>query len=132
MNIGAGVGEQSSLTGGTYGDNREEGGGIYSRGKMIWRAYQYWCDKSILYWKSRWAVFVVAVLIYSFRVYILAGWYIVTYALGIFLLQLGIGFLSPQVDPELDENGPTLPTVAMMSLGHFRGRSPSFNSGILV
>ncbi len=40
MNIGTGVGEQSSLTGGTYGDNREEGGGIYSRGKMIWRAYQ--------------------------------------------------------------------------------------------
>lgn len=29
-----------------------------------------------------------------------AGWYIITYGLGIYVLNLLIGFLSPQMDPE--------------------------------
>lgn len=37
-----------------------------------------------------------------------AGWYIITYGLGIYVLNLLIGFLSPQADPESD--GPMLPT----------------------
>ena len=69
-------------------------------------------------------------MLYLLRVYYLNGWYIVTYGLGIYLLNLFIGFLSPQVgahaglcassvlttafalcvqlDPETD--GPLLPT----------------------
>ncbi len=39
-NTSIGVGVQSPLTGGTYGDSGEEGGGIGSRSKVIWRAYQ--------------------------------------------------------------------------------------------
>ena len=39
------------------------------------------------------------------RVYFLEGWYIVTYGLGIYLLNLFIGFLSPQIDPEADAPG---------------------------
>ena len=42
------------------------------------------------------------------RVGRLAGWYIITYGLGIYVLNLLIGFLSPQLDPETE--GPTLPT----------------------
>lgn len=49
-----------------------------------------------------------AVFIYALRVYLVNGWYIVTYGLGIFLLNNLIGFLSPQVDP--DSEGPVLPT----------------------
>lgn len=37
-----------------------------------------------------------------------AGWYIITYGLGIYALNLLIGFLSPASDPEAE--GPTLPT----------------------
>ena len=37
-----------------------------------------------------------------------AGFYIITYALGIYNLNLLLGFLTPQVDPELE--GPTLPS----------------------
>lgn len=38
----------------------------------------------------------------------LSGWYIITYGLGIYALNLLIGFLSPASDPETE--GPTLPT----------------------
>lgn len=35
----------------------------------------------------------------------LQGWYIVTYALGIYHLNLFIAFLTPKIDPALDELG---------------------------
>jgi hypothetical protein len=41
---------------------------------------------------------------YILRVYVIDGFFIVTYALGIYLLNLLIGFLSPSVDPE-DQDG---------------------------
>lgn len=31
------------------------------------------------------------------------GWYIVTYALGIYLLNLFIAFLTPKIDPALND-----------------------------
>lgn len=37
--------------------------------------------------------------IYALRVFLINGWYIVTYGLGIYLLNNFIGFLSPQVRP---------------------------------
>ncbi|KAG6413404.1 hypothetical protein SASPL_126113 [Salvia splendens] len=46
------------------------------------------------------------------------GFYIVTYGLGIYLLNLLIGFLSPLVDPELEpSDGPSLPTKVTYLLG---------------
>lgn len=36
------------------------------------------------------------------------GWYIVTYALGIYHLNLFIAFLSPKVDPSLMEDSGTV------------------------
>ena len=35
----------------------------------------------------------------------LQGWYIVTYALGIYHLNLFIAFLTPKIDPALEELG---------------------------
>lgn len=58
-------------------------------------------DKSTVYMKSRWAGLLVVLAIYSLRVYLAAGWYIVTYGLGIYLLNLFIAFLSPKVSPLL-------------------------------
>ena len=37
--------------------------------------------------------------------YYLSGWYIVTYALGIYILNLIIGFLSPAIDPNEGVSG---------------------------
>ena len=36
---------------------------------------------------------------------LLQGWYIVTYALGIYQLNLFIAFLTPKIDPALEELG---------------------------
>jgi type IV secretory pathway TrbD component len=37
------------------------------------------------------------------RVYYLQGWYIITYALAIYILSLFIAFLSPKFDPAMED-----------------------------
>ena len=64
------------------------------------RLFTYWTDKTVIWIRARWAAFALALIIYLVRVQLLRGFYIVTYALGIYLLNLLIGFLSPSVDPE--------------------------------
>ncbi|RDD46164.1 Protein RER1 [Trichoplax sp. H2] len=58
------------------------------------------------------------------------GFYIVTYALAIFLLNQFIGFLTPQMDPamsmEEEEDGPTLPTRRDEEFKPFMRRLPEF------
>jgi hypothetical protein len=58
------------------------------------------------------------------------GFYIVSYGLGIYLLNLLIGFLSPMVDPELDpsaaQDGPALPTRGSDEFKPFIRRLPEF------
>ncbi len=61
------------------------------------RKWQYWVDRSVLYTKSRWIGLAVALVLFALRIYMLNGWFIVAYGLGIFLLNLLIGFVSPQV-----------------------------------
>lgn len=71
------------------------------------RAFQYWLDKSTIHILPRWSIFGCLILIFSLRVYVLQGWFIVAYGLGIFLLNNFIAFLTPLDDPN---DGPTLPT----------------------
>ena len=52
------------------------------------------------------------------------GWYIVTYGLGIYLLNMFIGFLSPQIDPETD--GLLLPQKNSEEFRPFSRRVPEF------
>jgi hypothetical protein len=86
-------------------------------------------DKVTPYYTVRWVVWVLLLIAYGVRVYflqvraltstfnnvsllindelegnischtVLQGWYIITYALGIYLLNLFIGFLTPKIDP---------------------------------
>nr|CAG4639603.1 EOG090X0FVI [Daphnia magna] len=61
----------------------------------------------------------------------LQGWYIVTYALGIYHLNLFIAFLSPKIDPamsefEESEDGPELPTKVNEEFRPFIRRLPEF------
>jgi len=62
--------------------------------------FQVFLDRSTVHLVPRWIAFAAAVGLYGLRVYLIQGWFIVTYGLGIFLLNNFIGFLSPQVDPE--------------------------------
>ena len=70
-------------------------------------------DKSTPHTVARWVLLVVLFLLYGVRVYLLQGFYIVTYGLGIFLLNLLIGFLSPLDEDALGgadgSDGPLLP-----------------------
>ena len=64
---------------------------------MWCRKWQHYLDKSTVHLHARWATFGVLMIMYLIRVYFINGWFIVTYGLGIYLLNLFIGFLSPQV-----------------------------------
>ncbi|CAM8979254.1 unnamed protein product [Rhodiola kirilowii] len=86
--------------------------------------YQYFLDKSTPYVLRRWIAFAVIFCIYALRVFLIEGFYIITYGLGIFVLNLLIGFLSPQVDPEME--GPRLPTKGSDEFRPFVRRLPEF------
>lgn len=64
------------------------------------RLGSYYLDRTVPRMTARWTGFGVALLVYMLRVYAVGGFFIVTYALGIYLLNLLIGFLSPSIDPE--------------------------------
>ncbi|XP_038076695.1 protein RER1-like isoform X1 [Patiria miniata] len=92
--------------------------------------YQILLDKSVPHPVVRWSGTVVLLLLYVLRVLILQGWYIVTYALGIYHLNLFIAFLSPKIDPALtddsEDDGPALPTKSNEEFRPFIRRLPEF------
>uniref|UniRef100_A0A7R9YCX7 Protein RER1 n=1 Tax=Pinguiococcus pyrenoidosus TaxID=172671 RepID=A0A7R9YCX7_9STRA len=76
------------------------------------RTYQHYLDKSAIYTAPRWLSFFGILALYLLRIYVVNGFFLVTYALGIFLLNNLIGFLTPQLDPEADRgDGLGLPTT---------------------
>ncbi|KAF7101606.1 hypothetical protein CFC21_102887 [Triticum aestivum] len=93
------------------------------------RRFQHLLDRSTPYVGRRWLGLAGVVLVYALRAWFVGGYYIVTYALGIYLLNLLIAFLSPQVDPELAEvlgEGPALPTRSSDEFRPFVRRLPEF------
>ncbi len=56
--------------------------------------------------------------------WLVAGFYIVSYGLGIYNLNLLLGFITPQFDPESE--GPELPTKADEEFRPFVRRLPEF------
>ncbi|KAF8410111.1 hypothetical protein HHK36_002633 [Tetracentron sinense] len=92
------------------------------------RRYQHILDKSTLHVLRRWIAFAAVAFIYIVRVCFIQGFYIVSYGLGIYILNLLIAFLSPQVDPEIQDlvDGPTLPTRGSEEFRPFVRRLPEF------
>ncbi|KAG6538421.1 hypothetical protein ZIOFF_003542 [Zingiber officinale] len=91
------------------------------------RAFQYYLDRSTPHTVGRWIGTLGLALVYSLRVYFLQGFYIVSYGLGIYLLNLLIGFLSPMVDPEIEgSDGPSLPMRGSDEFKPFIRRLPEF------
>jgi len=93
---------------GTTSESSLEPGFAFRLQRALSLKYQQLLDQSAPFLILRWVGLVVAVLLYCIRVYYVQGFYIVTYGLGIFLLNLFIGFLTPLDDSEGD--GPLLPT----------------------
>ncbi|KAL5556935.1 hypothetical protein UlMin_039171 [Ulmus minor] len=92
------------------------------------RRYQHLLDKSTPHVLNRWISCLALAFVYALRVYLVEGFYIVSYGLGIYILNLLIGFLSPQVDPEVHElsDGPSLPTRGSDEFRPFVRRLPEF------
>ena len=83
---------------------------LFSSVFTVKRAIQYWLDKSTIHIIPRWLCFAFLLALFFLRIYLVQGYFIVAYGLGIFLLNNFIAFLSPL--EELNNNdGPTLPST---------------------
>uniref|UniRef100_A0A7N0T282 Protein RER1 n=1 Tax=Kalanchoe fedtschenkoi TaxID=63787 RepID=A0A7N0T282_KALFE len=93
----------------------------------MWKVYQFYLDKTTPHPVARWIASSILVALYFLRVFYLEGFYVVTYGVGIYLLNLLIGFLSPLVDPETEpSDGPLLPTKGSDEFKPFIRRLPEF------
>ncbi|KAI4327416.1 hypothetical protein L6164_019881 [Bauhinia variegata] len=102
---------------------------IISRWRFaVSQQYQHLLDKTTPHVLYRWIACLFVAFVYFIRVYFVQGFYIVSYGLGIYILNLLIGFLSPQVDPQIQEisDGPTLPTRGSDEFRPFVRRLPEF------
>ncbi|KAI8542114.1 hypothetical protein RHMOL_Rhmol08G0113900 [Rhododendron molle] len=98
------------------------------------RRFQHLLDKSTPFVLHRWLAFAAVAIVYAVRVYFVEGFYIVSYALGIYVLNLLIAFLSPQVDPEFHDlsDDPSLPTRGSDEFRPFVRRLPEFKFCLVV
>ena len=69
-------------------------------------------DKTTPHPLARWLALAALRARYALRGWRLDGWFIVTYGLAIFMLNLFIGFISPQVDPDSDAGGGAVLPIA--------------------
>jgi hypothetical protein len=101
----------------------------------FWRKYQHYLDVVTPHKTARWIVALVYLVLYGIRAVTANGWYIITYALGIYYLNLLLAFLSPKIDPSYgmtdddddeDSEGPQLPMNANEEFRPFIRRLPEF------
>lgn len=112
-----GVGGDAALTAAALNQRRHE----------FSKLFQFYLDKTTPHALYRWIGTFAFASLYALRVFYVQGFYIVTYGLGIYILNLLIGFLSPLVDPELDpSDGPLLPTKGSDEFKPFIRRLPEF------
>lgn len=108
---------------------KPQAGFIVRNYRRFCQIYQKLLDTWTPYTTARWISTFVLGLLYAARVLYLQGWYIVTYALGIYHLNLFIAFLSPKIDPAMSdelEDGPELPTKSNEEFRPFIRRLPEF------
>jgi len=101
--------------------------------KRLGQTYQVLLDKWTPHSISRWVFTVVVLAAFLIRIVLLQGWYIVTYALAIYHLNLLLAFLTPKIDPALAEfeadegdDGMALPTSQNDEFRPFIRRLPEF------
>ncbi len=92
--------------------------------RQLYSRYRKTIDDSTPHITARWIATAVLGVIYILRVFFLGGWHIISYALGIYMLNLLIGFLSPAIDPEAE--GGSLPSKGDDEFRPFIRRLPEF------
>jgi len=75
---------------------------VTAQTSRLQRKYQALLDQSTPFVLYRWIGTGVFLLVFFLRVLLAQGWYIVAYALGIYLLNLFLAFLQPKFDPSND------------------------------
>jgi len=108
------------------GSDQEAENGAAVALQQLNQRIQHLLDRSTPHIGPRWVGWGVLLFLYVLRVYFLAGFYIVTYGLGIYNLNLVLGFITPQVDPEQEHDGPALPTKHDQEFKPFVRRLPEF------
>jgi hypothetical protein len=101
---------------------------------QVERRYQRFLDIITPYTGLRWTFFAILLIGFILRIVLTHGWYIVCYALGIYLLSLFLLFLQPKMEPgtmaDLDEDDlddtPVLPTRNDAEFRPFIRRLPEF------
>ncbi|KAI0887344.1 retrieval of early ER protein Rer1 [Annulohypoxylon maeteangense] len=107
---------------------------VTAQTSKLQRQYQSLLDQSTPFVLYRWVGTAVFLGIFFLRVLLAQGWYIVAYALGIYLLNLFLAFLQPKFDPSNDmldnemEDGSAggLPTKQDEEFRPFIRRLPEF------
>ncbi|KAI1505533.1 RER1 protein [Biscogniauxia marginata] len=107
---------------------------VATQTSKIQRQYQALLDQATPHVLYRWVGTAVGLSLFFLRVLLAQGWYIVAYALGIYLLNLFLAFLSPKFDPSNDildnemEDGSAggLPTKQDEEFRPFIRRLPEF------
>jgi len=95
------------------------------------RRFQTLLDRTVPFLAPRWMFSATCYLIYWFRVWMLQGFHIITYALHIYYLNLFIAFLTPKVEPqsyddEDEDDAGSLPTTSNAEFKPFIRRLPEF------
>ncbi|KAK7733943.1 retention in endoplasmic reticulum protein 1 [Cytospora paraplurivora] len=107
---------------------------VSAQTSKLQRQYQALLDQSTPYVTYRWIGTAVALLFFFVRIFYAQGWYIVAYALGIYLLNLFLAFLQPKFDPSNealdtemeDGSAGSLPTKQDEEFRPFIRRLPEF------
>eukprot|EP00908_Phaeocystis_cordata_P019308 Transcript_30817.p1 GENE.Transcript_30817~~Transcript_30817.p1 ORF type:complete len:197 (+),score=89.49 Transcript_30817:163-753(+) len=110
--------------GAMYEEVEIEEGAVSKLQSGMARKWQHMLDMSAPHTAARWGISALVMITYAIRIYLINGWYIITYGLGIYVLNLLIGFLSPQADPESE--GSMLPTSKDDEFRPFIRRLPEF------
>ncbi|CAL8107529.1 unnamed protein product [Calicophoron daubneyi] len=93
--------------------------------RYVQHSYRRYLDNVTPYLVPRWVFTSLLFVFYCVRVIVIQGYYVVSYALGIFLLNRLIGFLSPKMDPETSSDESTvLPTKSSEEFRPFLRRLP--------
>ncbi|KAI9230510.1 MAG: retrieval of early ER protein Rer1 [Piptocephalis tieghemiana] len=88
-------------------DQDEQGPSVFqARSHAFFQRYQSLLDRTTPHVGARWGATALLLVLFLLRVLLSQGWYIVTYALGIYLLNLFLAFLQPKyLDPPPGSHG---------------------------
>ncbi|EGV66569.1 retrieval of early ER protein Rer1 [Yamadazyma tenuis ATCC 10573] len=76
---------------------------VYQEYQKLGVTYQKLIDQSVPHKYYRWGLFGGVLFIFMVRILVSQGWYIICYALGIYLLNMLLAFLTPKFDPSLEQ-----------------------------